>query len=222
MKRIGLFGGTFDPVHRGHIETVQGVRARFLLDEVHLIPSALPPHKGTGKVTNAAHRLEMARLAVAGEIGLRVSDVELNRSGPSFTIDTVSQITKIWQNQATLFFIVGLDAFLEMDTWKSHSALFHRIAFIVMARSGKGSDDLSMMHRTMACYLDGKISRGYCFSSSRSCFTHERNKPVFIYNGPPVDISATDVRQRIRNREPFDSLVPKSVADYINAKGIYR
>ena len=132
--RIGLFGGTFNPIHRGHLWAASEVIKRFNLDQFFLIPAALPPHKTPGAVANADDRLEMIHLAIADLSGLTVSDVELNRPGPSYTIDTVRHFKNTLANDSRIYLIMGLDAFLEIDTWKSYTELLEQIAFIVMAR----------------------------------------------------------------------------------------
>ncbi|MBU4209797.1 MAG: nicotinate (nicotinamide) nucleotide adenylyltransferase, partial [Proteobacteria bacterium] len=138
MEHIGLFGGTFNPIHVGHLRAIQDVQNRFALDKCYLIPAALPPHKEPGDVVDAKYRLEMIRLAVS-EYSDRlnsviISDVELKRSGPSYTVDTVNHFKSILPYNSRLYFILGIDAFLEIDTWKSYSDLFYLTAFIVMAR----------------------------------------------------------------------------------------
>jgi nicotinate-nucleotide adenylyltransferase len=116
--KIGLFGGTFDPIHFGHLRSALEVREACGLERVVLIPAAVPPHKGWGAMAAAADRLQMIELAVAGAPGLAVSDVELRRAGPSYTIDTIRDFQgEIPGGEIAL--IVGLDAFLEIDTWKS-------------------------------------------------------------------------------------------------------
>ncbi len=126
MKRIGLFGGTFNPIHLGHLRTAVEVGEKLSLDVVFLIPSALPPHKDSTALISAEDRLAMARIAVEGSGLFQVSDVELMRSGPSYTIDTVRYFKSCF-GDAALFLIVGADAFLELDTWKDYQTLLDEI-----------------------------------------------------------------------------------------------
>jgi nicotinate-nucleotide adenylyltransferase len=136
--RIGLFGGTFNPVHLGHLRAAVEVRQGFELDEIFLVPAALPPHKIPGDVAASADRLNMLNLALGADSGLKVSDVELNRSGPSYTIDTVQHFKQTLPAESRLFLIMGLDAFLEIDTWKSYRKLLTQIPLIVINRPRAG------------------------------------------------------------------------------------
>ncbi|HSM73080.1 MAG TPA: nicotinate (nicotinamide) nucleotide adenylyltransferase, partial [Desulfobacterales bacterium] len=119
MNRIGLFGGTFNPIHLGHLRSAQEVLEAFDLQRILLIPSALPPHKEPEFLANAADRLAMIRQATLGHTGLSVSDVEITRPGPSYTIDTVRFFKRSLPADTRLFLVVGLDAFLEIDSWKA-------------------------------------------------------------------------------------------------------
>ena len=121
--RFGLFGGTYNPVHIGHLRAALEVKEGFSLDEVFLIPAALPPHKMPGEVADADDRLHMLSLALEDAPGLTISDVELKRSGPSYTIDTVQHFKRNAPDQFQIYLIMGMDAFLEIDTWKSYDEL---------------------------------------------------------------------------------------------------
>jgi nicotinate-nucleotide adenylyltransferase len=132
--RLGLFGGTFDPIHIGHLRAALEVKQGFGLDRIVFIPAALPPHKKGDQVADAADRLKMVELGVSGYSGFSVSDAELQRSGPSYSIDTINHFKKSSEPDSEILFISGLDAFLEIDTWKSYRDLLRQIAFIVIAR----------------------------------------------------------------------------------------
>jgi len=165
--RIGLFGGTFNPIHLGHIQVVHEVQEGFALERIILIPSALPPHKEPGGVADARDRMEMIRLAIADYQNFTVSDVELKRSGPSYTIDTVRHFKAALPEDYALYLILGLDAFLEIDTWKSYTDLFLMVPFIVMARTDAGDSDTVLRWQTLEAYLKSRITEGYQFSASR-------------------------------------------------------
>jgi nicotinate-nucleotide adenylyltransferase len=134
--RLGLFGGTFNPIHIGHLRAAVEVREAFNLDKLLLIPSASPPHKNAGDIASAEDRLEMVRLAVKGTPYLEASDVELARSGLSYTIETLRYFQGHFGPGSTIHFIVGVDAFSEITTWKSYKQLFATAHFIVMTRPG--------------------------------------------------------------------------------------
>ena len=139
--RIGLFGGTFNPIHNGHLWAALEVKSGFNLDQIYLIPAAVPPHKTPGMVANAADRLRMIHLAIADLSGIAVADVELRRPGPSYTIDTVKHFKHTLKKGSRIYLVMGLDAFLEINTWKSYKELLEQIAFIVVARPSEASPD---------------------------------------------------------------------------------
>ncbi len=222
--KIGLFGGTFNPIHFGHLRTVREVQEGFDLDEVYLIPSALPPHKAPESVADAQDRLEMTRLAVSDCTDIRVSDVELRRSGPSYTIDTVRHFKSVISPETELFFILGIDAFLEIDYWKSYEALFRLIPFIVMARPGaRGTSPtyLRTSWKILEDHLNTRISQKYEFSESRMGYIHPEKQPVHFFNVTLLDISATKIRGLIREGKTIQFLVPEQVEHFIKTKGLF-
>jgi nicotinate-nucleotide adenylyltransferase len=221
LKRTGLFGGTFNPIHSGHIQVIQEVKNGFGLDKIIIIPSALPPHKAADRLVDAGDRMEMIRLSFSNHPDFAVSDVELKRSGPSYTIDTVRHFKSILPEDTELFLILGLDAFLEIDTWKSYKDLFLRIPFIVMSRSSKGGNQRVFGRKTVEDYLKSKISEGYNLSASRSSYIHKEKQPVFVFNVTPVDISSTKIRKLIKKGSSIKYLVPEIVEAFIKSKGLY-
>jgi nicotinate-nucleotide adenylyltransferase len=221
LKRIGLFGGTFNPIHLGHIQVVQEVKKEFGLDKIFIIPSALPPHKEPDGLVDAGDRIEMIRLSFLNHPDFSVSDVELNRSGPSYTIDTVRHFKSILSKDAELFLILGLDAFLEIDTWKSYKDLFLLIPFIVMSRGTDGKNGRVFGRKTVGDYLKSKISEGYTLSASQSSYIHKKKQPVYVFDVTPIDISSTKIRKVIKNGNPIKSLVPEVVEAFIKNKGLY-
>jgi len=221
LIRIGLFGGTFNPIHLGHVQVVREVKAGFGLDKILIIPSALPPHKELDGVVDAEDRLEMIRLAFSDDPNFVISDVELKRSGPSYTIDTVRHFKSISPENTELYLIVGLDAFLEIDTWKSYDDLFLLIPFIVMSRAINKKNSAELKWKSLKNYLQSKISKGYTFSPNQSSFIHDKKQPVWVFNVTPVDISSTTIRKRIKEGRSIKRLVPDIVEDFIKVKGLY-
>ena len=220
--RIGLFGGTFNPIHRGHLRAALEVIKRFNLDQIFLIPAALPPHKTPGLVADASDRLEMIHLAIADLCGLTVSDVELNRPGPSYTIDTIHHFKNTLSPDARLYLVMGLDAFLEIHTWKSHQDLLEQIAFIVMARPGKDHSDAQQGWRILERYLKSTLSADYQFDAARASYTTEGRQPIYIVDIDALDISSTEIREKVKRKQRIENLVTPEVADYIQLKGLYR
>lgn len=222
MKRIGLFGGTFNPIHTGHLRAAASVREGFGLDTVILIPAAIPPHKCSRDIAPARDRLEMARLATEGYENLLVSDVELVRSGPSYTIDTVRHFRQQFDADTQLFFIVGGDAFLEIDTWKDYEELFLSIPMIVLNRPDARQHHSTSFFRTMQVFLRDRISEGYTADESSLTFSHHSRQAVYLYPGEMIDVSSTRIRQHVGRGEAAKGGLPPSVQDYIQQKGLYR
>lgn len=218
---IGLFGGTFDPIHFGHLRAALEVKEGFGLDQVFLIPAATPPHKKRSAVTDASDRLKMLELSVPDHSGIVISDVELKRPGPSYTIDTIYHFKKSMSPDNQIYLMVGLDAFLEIDTWKSYQKLLEQVAFIVMARPFLDGQDFSAKWNILQDFLHAKISRGYKFSDTASCFVHPRAKPVYVFDVTLLDISGTRIRKLVKHGKSIEFLVPEKVEKYIQNRGLY-
>ena len=220
--RIGLFGGTFNPIHRGHLRAASEVKKDFNLDQVFLIPAALPPHKTPGAVADADDRLKMIDLAIEGLSGITISDVELNRPGPSYTIDTVYHFKKKFVDDSRIYLIMGLDAFLEINTWKSHAELLEQIAFIIMARPDEDYSDAHQGWKILEDYLKLNLSEGYEFLAASGCYRSEGKPPIHIIDIDALDISSTKIRENVKKNKTIEHLVPARVAGYIQSKGLYR
>ena len=219
---IGLFGGTYNPVHIGHLRAALEVKEGFALDEVILIPAALPPHKMPGEVADAADRLHMLNLALENAPGLSVSDVELKRSGPSYTIDTVAHFKHALPDHSRIYLIMGMDAFLEIDSWKSYAELLLQIPLIIINRPKSGSAVKDPGWKNLEKFLAAKISSDYVFSESRSCYRARNKQPIYIFEVTSLDISSTRIRNLINRGSSIEFFVPPKVADFINTKGLYR
>jgi len=222
LKRIGLFGGTFNPIHIGHLRSAVEVRERFALDRIYMIPSAVPPHKHACDLTDASDRLEMARLSTVDLTGITVSDIEITRSGPSYTIDTVNHFCAARAADRQFFLIIGSDTFLELHTWKSYRELISRIALIVMHRPGR-YDDTAGLVSVIEGYINRHISTEYEFLPDRNCFScRGRARSIYITDITPLDISSTRIRELVRRRKSVRFLITDSVEAYIESKGLYR
>jgi nicotinate-nucleotide adenylyltransferase len=219
--RIGLFGGTFNPIHQGHLWAASEVIKRFNLDQIFLIPAALPPHKTPGAVANADDRQEMIHLAIGNLPRLTLSDVELNRAGPSYTIDTVRHFKNTLADDSRIYLIMGLDAFLEIDTWKSYAELLGQIAFIVMARPNEDCPNADQGWKILENYLKSTLSEDYEFLTARGCYTSEGKQAIHIVDIDAMDISSTKIRQNIKTKKTIENLVPPKVAEFIQSKGLY-
>jgi nicotinate-nucleotide adenylyltransferase len=219
--RIGLFGGTFNPVHFGHLRSALEVKEGFELDEIILSPAALPPHKSPGEVADAADRLHMLSLALEDSAGFRLSDIELRRPGPSYTIDTVHHFKRTLPAESRIFLIMGLDAFLEIDTWKSYEELLRQVSFIIINRPMAGNGAHGIRWKALENYLKAKISVDYAFAESRPGFRSPTGQPVYVFEVTALDISSTCVRKLVKEGRSIEYLVPQKVAEFIKSKGIY-
>lgn len=218
---IGLFGGTFNPVHIGHLRAALEVVEKFPLDECYLVPSATPPHKAAGDMVDANIRYDMICRAVAGQAVLKVSDIELMRAGPSYTVDTIRLFREKLPKSDRLYLIVGLDAFLELDTWKSYRTLLKSVAFIVMSRPERGLERSSERWRTLNDFLCHVISEEYTGSEERSVFSHPQLMPVHVINVTMLDISSSKIRELIRSGCSVRYLLPAEVLDIVRSRGLY-
>lgn len=188
---LGILGGTFDPPHMGHLIAAQDVQAAWSLDRVLFVPAAEPPHK-RGPLTPAALRLEMLRAALAGADGFGVSDVELRRAGPSYSVDTLRQLRETFP-AARLHFIIGADQFRELHTWHEPEEVCRLARLLVMDRDNLSPDD-------MASPLDVEY------------------ETVRVTR---VDVSSTQIRRRVKAHQPIRFLVPPAVEEIIRREGLY-
>jgi nicotinate-nucleotide adenylyltransferase len=212
--RLGLFGGTFNPIHIGHLRAAEEIREKIGLDRVVFIPSAIPPHKNIPLPITASDRLEMVRRAVADNPFFEVSEVEIQRQGPSYTVETLQYFREKRGPQTELFFIIGMDAFLEINTWKSYGELFELSHFVVLARPGSP--------HALGEFLAGHISSGYQHDPVKKRYCHQELRTVYFRDVTSLDISSTGIRGLVNRGSSIRYLVPKTVAEYIISKGKYR
>ena len=206
-RRMGLIGGTFDPVHYGHLDAADSARLALGLDEVAFIPAHVPPHRPARPRASAFHRFALLALALAGRSGYRASDIELAREGPSFTIDTLRDLHRRGWSPAQLFFIIGADAFAEIATWHQYPAVLDAAQFVVMARPGNRLDS-----PPWAPELRRRI---------RPAGENGELPAIHLVDAKTRDISSSQVRARIAGGETIADLVPAAVADYIAAHQLY-
>jgi nicotinate-nucleotide adenylyltransferase len=212
--RLGLFGGTFNPIHLGHLRAGVEIQDRFALDRVLYLPAAIPPHKATPELLSCAHRLKMVRLAVAGQTRLQASDAEIKRSGKSYSIQTLRHFHQVFPQGAELFFILGLDAFLEIPTWKEYRRLFDLCHFIVLDRHG-------FSRRRLAEFLFEEISPEFVPVPREHRFLHPSGYSVHWAAITRLDISSTLIRGLRSQGKALSYLVPEAVAEYIQKKRLY-
>ena len=221
--KVGLFGGTFDPIHLGHLRTVKEVSEKFDLSLTYLIPAALPPHKPYQVISPAEERLEMMRLAVGSLEAFEISEIELNRTGPSYTIDTL----KHFKNgpgaaDQTFYLIMGLDAFLEIDTWKAYLDIFRLVPVIIMARPGGSSVPVESPWLKVTDFIRQKISGRYRITDTGAFPSDGEYQPIHFIDVSLLEISGTRIRDFIRQGRSIQFLVPEKVERYIQQQGLYQ
>lgn len=204
--RIGLLGGTFNPIHFAHLRVAEEVREAFNLDKIVFIPSGMPPLKKQ-EVIDAEHRLKMTELAINGNPFFEVSDIEVRQNKTSYTFNTLRYFKELYQRD-TLFFIMGIDAFLELKFWYRYEDLLKMVDFIVMSRPGFNSLEKSE-------FIEDKESEN-CFRIKNS------DKKAFFISVSPFWTSSTLLREMLKKGKSIRYLVPDAVIRYIEENQLYR
>nr|BBH94910.1 putative nicotinate-nucleotide adenylyltransferase [Thermogemmatispora argillosa] len=203
VRRIGLLGGTFDPIHYGHLVIAEEVRATLALSEVVFIPTGQPPHKPGRPVTPAAHRLAMLRLAIASNPAFSVSEIELERPGPSYTVETLRLLRERWGPGAYFAFILGADSLAEFTSWYNAAGVLAQLDCLV-AVGRPGYRPPEELLATLEKRLPGIRER------------------LRVVNAPSLSISASDLRRRVAEGRPIKYQTPESVEAYIAQHQLYR
>jgi len=211
--KIGLFGGTFDPVHLGHLRVAEEIREQFGLEKIIFIPAHLPPHKKNA-VAQADHRYEMVRMAIADNPYFAVSNIELRRQGNSYSFDTIGHFSREYGPDGELFFIMGVDAFREIHTWKQYPEFFSLCNFVVMSRPGSYEPEPEKN-------IPGDFAAMCTFNHEGRFYEHQSGRRTYFCRISLLDISSTGVRQAVREGRSVKYLVPDSVAGYILRHNLY-
>lgn len=211
--KIGLIGGTFNPIHLAHLRIAEEVRDRFGLDRVIFIPAATPPHKALAGEVPFAARLAMTRLAVAGNEAFTVSDIEGRREGKSYSIDTLRLLRAEYPGDE-FFFIIGSDSFLEIGLWYEFAAIFDCCNMVVVERPGAAIRELSVA-------LPADIAGRFTPFPAEHRLAHRSGYSVFYLRGLPFDISSSAVRELARQKRSLRYLVPPAVEEYIKEQRLY-
>ena len=214
--RIGLLGGTFDPIHLGHIEVALAATRALGFDRVYVLPSHVPPHRPQQPLASAYHRFAMTALAIAGIDGLAASDIELCSPGPSYTADTLTRFRARSGLPGTqIFFITGADAFAEIETWHRYPDVLDLANFAVVSRSGFSVERLREVLPALAPRMVGA-------GPNRESRTANRDLPsIFLIDAPTPDVSSTDIRRRLLTGASIAGLVPAAVERHIHQHRLY-
>ncbi len=202
-RRVGLMGGTFDPVHYGHLVVSEEVRATLNLTEMVFVPAGHPPHKLEHPVTAVAHRLAMLELAIASNPYFSISRIEVERAGPSYTVDTLRQLRREWGTAVAMHFVIGWDGVEDIFTWYDPAGILAQRTHLVASRR-PGYIDLPGYRARLEERLPGIDQR------------------LLIVAGPQLSISSTDLRSRVAQGRPIKYQMPEAVEQYIAQHGLYR
>ncbi|MEW6409249.1 MAG: nicotinate-nucleotide adenylyltransferase [Nitrospirota bacterium] len=218
--RLGILGGTFNPIHYGHLRPAEEIRERLVLDKVLFIPSARPPHKGSVLV-KPEHRLRMVEIAIKGNPHFEVSSVELERKEKSYTVKTLEELLEEYGKEMDFFFILGIDSFLELPTWMEPERLFTLTNFVITSRP-----PLEFYALKESPYLKDisksplrEIDEGKILSHSIKLGTGKR---VYMERVSMLEISSTEIRRYINVRKSIKYLLPEEVELYIIAENLYK
>jgi nicotinate-nucleotide adenylyltransferase len=201
-EAVGIMGGTFDPIHYGHLVIAEGARVEYDLSEVIFIPSGMPPHKRDQTISNAEDRYRMTMLATQDNPHFSVSRVEIDRPGPSFAVDTIRTMKEMYGPDVDLYFITGADAILQILSWKDVGSLISMCHFVAATRPGYS---LTWLREIIARIRE----------------RHQSDFSVQYMEVPGLMISSTDIRQRVRSGLPIRYLLPEIVESYIRTHRLY-
>jgi nicotinate-nucleotide adenylyltransferase len=199
MARVGMLGGSFDPIHIGHLHIAGQARQRLGLDRVVFVPAGQPPHKLGYGLTAPEHRYEMVCLAVAGQPQFSVSRIDLDRPGPCYSVDTVRLLQERWERETRIYFLIGADSLADLPTWYRPRQLLELCQVVAVRRPGYHVDLATLERRFAGAPLI-----------------------ILLDSVPLVDVSSTQIRQRVAEGRSVEGLVPPAVAAYITAQGLYQ
>ena len=220
QRRVGLLGGTLDPIHLGHVETACAARRALTLDLVYVLPSNVPPHRTQQPLASSHHRFAMTALAVNGIDGLRASDIELSTVGPSYTADTLTRFARSTGSEASqLFFITGADAFGEIETWYRYPDVLDLANFVVVSRPGFLAERLRDRLPMLANRMVGSDEKR---SEANGQEPEATRRAIFLVNATTPDVSSSDIRQRLLTSRSITGLVPALVETHIQQHQLYR
>jgi nicotinate-nucleotide adenylyltransferase len=200
LSRIGILGGTFNPIHYGHLIIAEAVRESFGMDKVLFVPSGMPPHKSNIELSGAEHRYGMVECAIRSNPYFEASRIELDRSGYTYTVDTLISLKSRYGDNTTLYFMIGADVINELTTWKDFKNVFSLSSFIAVNRPGYDA-------KTVENDIERLVSQ---YGAS-----------IKMLEAPMIDISSSGIRERVYERRSIKYLVPGCVEDYIYKNGLY-
>jgi nicotinate-nucleotide adenylyltransferase len=213
LARVAVFGGSFNPIHYGHLLLADEVLERLGLDRVLFVPAATPPHKPVAQLAPAADRFEMVRLAIAGHPGFAASDVELRRAGPSYTVDTLQELTT---GGNALFLVIGSETFLDLLSWRAPRRVASLARLVIVPRSGSAFDPDSAAAQKVLREIG--VEGGFVRAGADALPT----AGVVIVHATSLPLSASELRRRVREGRSLAYRMPPAVIEYVRTRGLYR
>jgi nicotinate-nucleotide adenylyltransferase len=210
IRRVGILGGTFDPIHCGHLDLGAAVHHALQLTSLLVIPAHIPPHRPRPSAS-AFHRFAMTAIAVSGRTGWQASDLELAQAAPSYTQATLDRLHRDGYNASELFFVIGADAFADIRSWKNYPRILDAAHFAVVSRPGSPVDALPQRLPELAPRMKTPAVAG-----------HSPDVSIVLIEAATADVSSTAIRQRRQQGESISGLVPRGVEQHIEQHGLYR
>ncbi len=212
---LAIFGGTFNPVHYGHLRGAEAVLANTQADKALFIPVSTPPHKDTGSLAPPVHRVEMLRLAIEGNPAFALSTMEVDRGGVSYTIDTLAEIFDTYSPRPEVSLVIGTDSFNEFSSWHRYLEIIELANLVVIGRAGMELKEISEV-------LPVELAGSFCYDSKDDVFKSPEGRFIKFLDSASVDISSSMIRDLIARGEGLKHLMPDKVIDYIKENGLYR
>ncbi|MDR2354141.1 MAG: nicotinate-nucleotide adenylyltransferase [Deltaproteobacteria bacterium] len=216
QQKIGIMGGTFNPIHFGHLRAVDEMAGHFALQNVYFIPTHIAPHKDSLNMATFQHRFKMIQLGIEGREGFIVTDLESRLSGPSYTVHTLEALHNELGSSVDLFFLVGYDSFRNVDKWFRFRELFKLASFVVNVRaSTRGSQE------GLGRLLQDFWGESPLWDEKKKAYLLKGINPIYFFKGTKLAISSSDLRKRLIQGQSIRYLVPDKVLDYIFANAVY-
>jgi len=210
-KKIGVLGGTFDPVHASHLALAEAAQREYCLDKILFVPAAVPPHKDDNQLTSFEHRVRMLEIACDCSEAFECNPIEGLLAKPSYTIDTLKALLDDAGQNSIFYFVIGCDAFLDILTWKSYREVLRLVSLIVSKRMGVDENELVR--------LAGELA--YDSTNDFVWFNKENKKNIYFLKKIPAEISSTFIKMNITNYTILKKTIPEKVVEYIRRNGLY-
>jgi nicotinate-nucleotide adenylyltransferase len=217
--KTGIIGGTFNPIHNGHIYIARELATKLKLDRVIFIPAALPPHKDDTALVAYAHRFEMVRRAIQPWSDFEISDVEHPQRGTSYSVDTLKILHQRYPRD-NFYFLMGMDSFNSLSTWHQYQQLF-TLAHLVVACRPPTTNQINQPPAKIAPQLPVAIRHQFCYDSELNQYCHSSGQRLIFLEDTCMAISSTQIRAKLEAHQPADALIPAPVAKYIHAHHLY-